>query len=318
MLLPDVQVTLLEPMARRVEFLDECRAALGLRNVIVRRGRAEEVRGRVLRGRGHRPGRRPAGPARRAGDASGAARRDGTGAEGPAGRRGGRRGRTGTARAWASVTLRCCGPGSARSRPPATVVRLIAGAEPTGSAGRQAGGARGRPPGPARWRGRESSPDAPGSTCSPVGRSRPVAAWLAGRSSAGGAVSAGRVPIAHGVRVGGARWLPGCAGCWAGACRLGRRLLTAAALGGAGRCRAGCRGGASRRGALVAGLRRPVDGAPVAEGARLPRWRGCSGRAVDGRCWLRGAAGQAAGVGPGRPGARGAEQADAWPGSPPG
>jgi 16S rRNA (guanine527-N7)-methyltransferase len=47
MLLPDVQVTLLEPMARRVEFLDECRASLDLRNVTVRRGRAEEVRGQV-------------------------------------------------------------------------------------------------------------------------------------------------------------------------------------------------------------------------------------------------------------------------------
>jgi 16S rRNA (guanine527-N7)-methyltransferase len=47
MLLPDVQVTLLEPMARRVEFLDECRGSLGLRNVTVRRGRAEEVRGQV-------------------------------------------------------------------------------------------------------------------------------------------------------------------------------------------------------------------------------------------------------------------------------
>lgn len=47
MLLPDVQVTLLEPMARRVEFLDECRAGLGLRNVTVWRGRAEEIRGQV-------------------------------------------------------------------------------------------------------------------------------------------------------------------------------------------------------------------------------------------------------------------------------
>jgi len=47
MLLPDVQVTLLEPMARRVRFLDECRRRLGLRNATVRRGRAEEVRGQV-------------------------------------------------------------------------------------------------------------------------------------------------------------------------------------------------------------------------------------------------------------------------------
>ena len=45
MLLPDAQVTLLEPMARRVAFLDECITALGLRNATVRRGRAEEVHG---------------------------------------------------------------------------------------------------------------------------------------------------------------------------------------------------------------------------------------------------------------------------------
>ena len=49
MLLPDVRVTLLEPMARRVAFLDECRAGLGLRNVVVLRGRAEEVRGQISR-----------------------------------------------------------------------------------------------------------------------------------------------------------------------------------------------------------------------------------------------------------------------------
>ena len=47
MLLPDVRVTLLEPMARRVAFLDECRTGLGLRNVVVLRGRAEEVRGQI-------------------------------------------------------------------------------------------------------------------------------------------------------------------------------------------------------------------------------------------------------------------------------
>ena len=47
MLLPDVRVTLLEPMARRVAFLDECRAGLDLRNVVVLRGRAEEVRGQI-------------------------------------------------------------------------------------------------------------------------------------------------------------------------------------------------------------------------------------------------------------------------------
>lgn len=42
---PDVSVTLLEPLLRRTTFLDECVAELGLVNVHVRRGRAEEVVG---------------------------------------------------------------------------------------------------------------------------------------------------------------------------------------------------------------------------------------------------------------------------------
>jgi 16S rRNA (guanine527-N7)-methyltransferase len=40
---PDLQVTLLEPLARRVAFLEETVALLGLDSVAVRRGRAEEV-----------------------------------------------------------------------------------------------------------------------------------------------------------------------------------------------------------------------------------------------------------------------------------
>lgn len=47
MLLPDVEITLLEPMARRVAFLDECVGELGLPNVAVHRGRAEEAAGQV-------------------------------------------------------------------------------------------------------------------------------------------------------------------------------------------------------------------------------------------------------------------------------
>jgi 16S rRNA (guanine527-N7)-methyltransferase len=47
MLLPDVQVTLLEPMARRMAFLDEVVTGLGLPNVTLLRGRAEDVRGQV-------------------------------------------------------------------------------------------------------------------------------------------------------------------------------------------------------------------------------------------------------------------------------
>jgi 16S rRNA (guanine527-N7)-methyltransferase len=39
---PDLSVTLLEPSARRVTFLSECRDRLALTNVTVRRGRAEE------------------------------------------------------------------------------------------------------------------------------------------------------------------------------------------------------------------------------------------------------------------------------------
>ncbi|WP_433228415.1 16S rRNA (guanine(527)-N(7))-methyltransferase RsmG [Actinomadura formosensis] len=40
---PDLRVTLLEPLLRRTAFLDECVGMLGLRNVEVRRARAEEV-----------------------------------------------------------------------------------------------------------------------------------------------------------------------------------------------------------------------------------------------------------------------------------
>jgi 16S rRNA (guanine527-N7)-methyltransferase len=43
MVLPDLQVTLLEPMERRCRFLSECVAELGLANASVRRGRAEDT-----------------------------------------------------------------------------------------------------------------------------------------------------------------------------------------------------------------------------------------------------------------------------------
>src|SRR5215469_3804251 len=46
-LLPGVQVTLLEPLARRVEFLQQSVAELGLANVEVVRGRAEELAGQL-------------------------------------------------------------------------------------------------------------------------------------------------------------------------------------------------------------------------------------------------------------------------------
>ena len=41
---PDLIITLLEPLARRVDFLNEVVAELGLKNVTVVRGRAEEVK----------------------------------------------------------------------------------------------------------------------------------------------------------------------------------------------------------------------------------------------------------------------------------
>ncbi|WP_084701682.1 16S rRNA (guanine(527)-N(7))-methyltransferase RsmG [Cryptosporangium arvum] len=44
---PDLRITLLEPLARRVAFLSEAIASLGLSRVTVRRGRAEEVVGQV-------------------------------------------------------------------------------------------------------------------------------------------------------------------------------------------------------------------------------------------------------------------------------
>jgi 16S rRNA (guanine527-N7)-methyltransferase len=45
LLLPDSEVTLLEPMAKRAAFLEECVAELGLASARVRRARAEEAAG---------------------------------------------------------------------------------------------------------------------------------------------------------------------------------------------------------------------------------------------------------------------------------
>ncbi len=44
---PDVQVVLVESLARRAQFLTECVEALGLRNTLVRRVRAEELHGKL-------------------------------------------------------------------------------------------------------------------------------------------------------------------------------------------------------------------------------------------------------------------------------
>jgi 16S rRNA (guanine527-N7)-methyltransferase len=46
-MLPRARVTLVEPMARRVEFLEESVAALGLRNATVLRARGEELAGKL-------------------------------------------------------------------------------------------------------------------------------------------------------------------------------------------------------------------------------------------------------------------------------
>ena len=47
-LMPGVRMTLLESLARRVDFLQECVSVLGLPNVEVVRGRAEEYAGRLM------------------------------------------------------------------------------------------------------------------------------------------------------------------------------------------------------------------------------------------------------------------------------
>jgi 16S rRNA (guanine527-N7)-methyltransferase len=48
MLRPDLHVTLIEPMARRTAFLAECVGELDLKNVEIRRARAEELAGQVM------------------------------------------------------------------------------------------------------------------------------------------------------------------------------------------------------------------------------------------------------------------------------
>ncbi|HZR51452.1 MAG TPA: 16S rRNA (guanine(527)-N(7))-methyltransferase RsmG [Streptosporangiaceae bacterium] len=47
MLLPQVRVTLIEPLERRAKFLGECVSELELGNAVVLRSRAEDVRGRL-------------------------------------------------------------------------------------------------------------------------------------------------------------------------------------------------------------------------------------------------------------------------------
>ena len=75
MVRPELDVTLLEPMERRCRFLSECVAELGLTNVTVLRGRAEDVA--LAGGRGHGPGGGAPGSAVGTGRPPGAAGRDG-------------------------------------------------------------------------------------------------------------------------------------------------------------------------------------------------------------------------------------------------
>jgi 16S rRNA (guanine527-N7)-methyltransferase len=134
MLLSDVRVTLLEPMARRAEFLDECRAGLGLRNVIVRRGRAEEIRGQVradvVTARAVAPLDRLAGlamPLVRPGGTVLAMKGQRAAAEADAARP--------VLRRLDVSDVAVVRAGVGKISPPATVVRLIAGNRPTESAG---------------------------------------------------------------------------------------------------------------------------------------------------------------------------------------
>ena len=138
-LIPDARVVLLEPMARRAAFLEECVRDLGLRNATVRRGRAEDLAGElaadVVVARAVAPMPRLAGLALglvRPGGLVLALK--GAGAEQELARARGVLRRLG-ARDAAVVQA-----GSGRVSPAATVIRLTAGSA----------GARGRPLAPAR------------------------------------------------------------------------------------------------------------------------------------------------------------------------
>jgi len=157
-LVPDARVVLLEPMARRAAFLEECVRDLGLGNATVRRGRAEELAGElaadVVVARAVAPMQRLAGLALglvRPGGLVLALK--GAGAEQELARARRVLGRLGVRDA-AVVEA-----GSGRVSPPATVVRLTAG--PAVSRGRRLApariGARQR-----RAAGNAKTPETPG------------------------------------------------------------------------------------------------------------------------------------------------------------
>jgi 16S rRNA (guanine527-N7)-methyltransferase len=153
MLLPDVRFTLLEPMARRVAFLAECVSELGLGNVAVHRGRAEDLAGQlaadVVTARAVAPLDRLAGLA------LGLTRPGGTvlaikgaGAEQEVARAGP------TLRRLGAAGVQIVRAGAGRVDEPATVVRFTAGrAGQGGRAGHARQGGKGRRAGQARRAG---------------------------------------------------------------------------------------------------------------------------------------------------------------------
>jgi 16S rRNA (guanine527-N7)-methyltransferase len=129
MLLPDSDIVLLEPMARRAAFLEECVRVLGLGNAVVRCARAEEVTGQleadVVTARAVAPMKRLAGLALglvRPGGVVLAIKGAGAAQElaeaGPVLSRLGAR------------DVELCQPGRGKVNPPPTVIRLIAGLGP--------------------------------------------------------------------------------------------------------------------------------------------------------------------------------------------
>jgi 16S rRNA (guanine527-N7)-methyltransferase len=134
MLLPDVRVVLLEPMLRRVSFLEECTALLGLSNTAVCRSRAEDAAGTltadVATARAVAPMDRLAGLALRLVRPGGLVLAiKGAGAAGEVERAGPELERAG-ARDVAVVRA-----GSGKVSPPVVVVRMTAGPRPAAGAG---------------------------------------------------------------------------------------------------------------------------------------------------------------------------------------
>ena len=148
MLLPDAEVTLLEPMARGATFLTESVSALGLANAVVLRGRAEDMSGQlaadVVIARAVAPLHKLAGLA------AGLARPGGlvlaikgAGAAGEVGRA------QPALRQLAARDVEIVLAGSGKVDPPATVVRFVTGAARNAGGRQLRSGAAGHLPGAA-------------------------------------------------------------------------------------------------------------------------------------------------------------------------